>query len=83
VLVNKPAEELAMEYTGVVLNGQEDYDSNGAVAVKGGRETYRLSSENRITHLDITCDMISDYFASMAAAWDTALEKIKHLAEAN
>jgi hypothetical protein len=81
VVVNRPLEELSVEYTGVLVNGQEDYESNDARAVKGGRETYRLSSENGHTFLAIACDMGPDFFAPMAAAWDVALDKIKGLAE--
>jgi uncharacterized protein YndB with AHSA1/START domain len=83
VVVNKPGEELSLKYTGLVVKGQEEHDSKGANAVKGAREIYRLSGDNGVTHLAITCDMGPDFFVPMAAAWDQALEKIKQLAEAN
>jgi len=81
VIVNRLHEALSLEYDGFIKAGSEDYESEGAQAVKGTRETYRLSENHGSTQLTITSDMAEEYFDVMSAAWDNALEKIKELAE--
>lgn len=81
IVKNKPGEILSMEYAGIVENGQEIYDSAHAKEWMGGRETYRLSDKNGVTRLDIEQDMAAEYYDDMNQSWDTALQKIKQLAE--
>jgi uncharacterized protein YndB with AHSA1/START domain len=81
VIANKPGELLSVEYDGFIKDGAEDYESEGAKATKGSRETYHLSEKNGVTTLDIESDMGSEYFEMMSKSWDKALEKIKALAE--
>jgi len=81
VAVNRPCEVISVEYTGVVENGEEIYDSEIAKSVQGGRETYRLVEKEDMIYLSVECDMSEEYFDMMSAAWDKALEKIKELAE--
>jgi uncharacterized protein YndB with AHSA1/START domain len=81
VVVNNPGEMLAVEYQGIVAEGKEDYDSNMAQDVKGGREIYRLAEKYGVTQLDIESDMTPEYFDTMSQSWDKALQKIKSLAE--
>jgi len=83
VIVNRLYEVLSIEYDGLMIAGTEDYESAEAQAVKGSRETYRLSEKEGATQLTIECDTAEEYFGMMAAAWDNALLKIKELAEAN
>lgn len=82
VVVNKPGKELIIEYTGLVKQGEEDYESEGAKAVQGGRESYRLSEDAGVTRLETSADMSEDMYDMMWAAWEKALQKIKELAEA-
>ena len=81
IVENKPAEVISVEYEGTIINGVEDYESEMSKAVKGTRETYKLSEKNGVTHLDISCEMGEEYFDMMSAAWDRALQKIKGFAE--
>lgn len=81
VVSNQPGSLLSLQYTGVIANGKEDYDSVDAQAVIGGREIYRLSENEGSTTLAVTCDMAASYFDWMADAWDKALVIIKDLAE--
>jgi uncharacterized protein YndB with AHSA1/START domain len=81
VVVNQPEEILSVEYQGLLMAGQEDYESADAQAVKGGRETYRLSDNGGRTLLAIEADMGEAFFDDMSVAWDRALQKIKELAE--
>lgn len=82
VALHKPHEVISVEYQGLVQSNTEDYESQEAKEVKGGRETYWLTEENGHTKLAIELTGLSDeYFDMMAAAWDKALEKIKILSE--
>jgi len=81
VIVNKPGEMLSVEHQGIVMDGKEDYESEMAKAVKGGRETYLLSGKNVITQLSIESDMAEEMFESMSLSWDKALQKIQELSE--
>ena len=81
IVENKKAELLSMEYLGSVENGKEEYETEMAKAVKGGMEIYKLSENNGVTDLTISCDMGEDYFDMMSLAWDRALQKIKGLSE--
>ena len=81
ITTNRPNEVLAMEYTGMVADGREDYDSDMANSVKGGKEIYRLSQQNGHTELSVECDMSDEMYDEMNRLWDTAVVKIKELAE--
>ncbi|HYH01665.1 MAG TPA: SRPBCC domain-containing protein [Bacillota bacterium] len=81
IVKNKPGEILSLEYAGVVENGQEIYDTAHAKDWVGGHETYRLSEKNGVTRFDLEQDMASEYYDDMSKAWDTALQKVKQLAE--
>jgi len=83
VIANKPYEVISVEYQGIIVAGIEDYKSEGAKNVKGGLETYRLTEKDGVTHVSIECDMSEEYFESMSAAWERALNKIKKLSETN
>jgi uncharacterized protein YndB with AHSA1/START domain len=81
VTANKPNEVLAMEYTGIVTDGREDYESELARSVRGGREIYRLSQHDGHTDLSVECDMSEQMYEEMNRLWDKAVIKIKELAE--
>ncbi len=82
IIDNKPNEYLSIEYDGVIIENMEDYTSEHAMAIKGGRENYYLSEENEISKLTVIGDMSEGFFETMALAWDKALLKIKALSEA-
>lgn len=81
VLVNHPLEIVSVEYQGVVNAGFEEYDSEDAQQVKGGRETYILSGTGNLTQLSVDTDMPYELYDTMSQAWDRALRRIKDLAE--
>lgn len=81
IIVNKPNEEVAIEYEGIIANGKEDYDSEMARSFKGAIERYKLAGRNGSTNLDIELDMGEPYYDSMSEAWDKALQHIRKLAE--
>jgi hypothetical protein len=83
IVVNKPNEELVVEYEGEYKDGVEDYDSESAKQIKGGKEAYKLSEKDGKTQLDVTGDMHPDFYDMMSEAWEKAIKKIKELAEKN
>ncbi len=83
IVENKPLESIVIEYEGEVKNGLDDLESDGAKAMKGVRESYKLSEKNGLTILDAYCDMDESYYDMMKEAWDKAAVKIKQLAEKN
>ena len=82
VVESNPYKMLSVEYQGLVVTGEEDYDSEEARAVRGGREVYILEEKEGIVQLSVEIDMPEQVFDSMALAWEKALEKIRYLAEA-
>lgn len=81
VTKNKPFEVFSLEYQGVVMAGEEDYESQVAKEIKGGLEAYQLSEMEGKTTLNIESDMGDEYFDSMSASWEKALKKVKQLSE--
>lgn len=77
----KPNEYLEFEYIGWIDKGVEDYDGPIAQALKGGKETYRITEQDGVTILDATSDMSEEMYDSMKALWDKAAIKLKELAE--
>lgn len=83
ITANEPCRLLSIVYEGVMTDGQEDYSSEGAQQVKGGKEIYTLSEEGNTTTLSVQQDISESYLDFMNAAWDNALNKIKEIAENN
>ena len=81
VAVLKPQQELVYEYTSMLKNEEEDYESDDAKMVMGGRESYYLSDKNGLTHLATAGDMAPAFIEMMSGSWDRAIEKIRMLAE--
>ncbi|MBC3542256.1 SRPBCC domain-containing protein [Rufibacter sediminis] len=81
IVQHTPPEVLSVEYEGLLVNGEEDTQSDDAKAVQGGLETYQLLPMASGTQLLIESDMSPEYFDMMSAAWDVALLKIKELSE--
>ena len=81
IISNEPATLLVVEYDGMLKDGKEDLESEEALSVKGGREIYRLSTENGKTMLKIESDMTEEYYEMMSQKWDAALKIIKDLSE--
>lgn len=81
IVANQPNQLLSIEYTGVLEGGVENYESEMANQMKGGRETYKISENDSGTFLEIELDIAQEYFEMMSSAWEKALEKVKELAE--
>ncbi|HET6226356.1 MAG TPA: SRPBCC domain-containing protein [Bacteroidia bacterium] len=81
IVSSKPQELLSIEYTGMLLDNKEDYQTKDALQIKGGREIYALSGKDNHTQLAISGDMPEEFFNTMSKAWDKALDKLKLTAE--
>ncbi|WP_018478744.1 SRPBCC family protein [Pontibacter roseus] len=81
VAVSRPYEAIEVEYEGMVIAGVEDYASEEARQVQGGRETYYLIEKDGRTRLEIESDMSEEYFDQMSLAWEKALQQIRQLVE--
>lgn len=82
VVVNRPCTKLSVEYVGLMVTGEEDYESENAKAVRGGHELYSLEEKEGTVLLSVETDMPQESYDSMALAWEKALQKIRYLAEA-
>ncbi len=79
IVHNEPYHVVSLEYTGILKNGVEDYETPDAM--KGCFETYTLTEKDGATLLSIELDIEAEYFDMMSAAWEKALIKVKELAE--
>jgi hypothetical protein len=82
VVVNRPCIQLSVEYLGLMVTGEEDYESEEAKAVRGGYERYSLKDQEGTVLLSVEADMPQESYDSMALAWERALLTIRNLAEA-
>jgi hypothetical protein len=82
VVMNRPCRIFSVEYLGLVVTGEEDYVSDEAKSVQGGREVYKLEDQKGTVLLSVETDIPKAAFDSMALAWEKALQKIRYLAEA-
>ena len=81
IVISNLYELLAIEYTGILIAGKENYDSPDALAMKGGKETYQLTEKDGGTTLMASGDMGEEYYDFMSEAWQRALKKIISIAE--
>lgn len=79
IAAKQPYDLVKIVYDGEVKNGQDDFESDGAKAMKGARENYYLSEKDGVTTLSVESDMAESYFDKMSVAWDKALGKISEL----
>ena len=75
------AEYITIEHVGVVVNGQEQYDTEEALAWRGAKESYFVAERDDITTLIVESDVVTSYYDDMNENWDQALLIIKDLAE--
>jgi len=80
---SRPGKSLVFEFTGQIVNGKEDTESEQVQAFKGGQERYRITEKDNGAELEIHSDMTEEYYDMMSAKWDEGLQIIKNLAESN
>ena len=79
--VSRPEEFVSIEYTGMVINGVDDFSSDAAKSVVGTHENYTFIEKGGRTTLNIDIDVDDDWEASFNETWPVALEKLKTISE--
>lgn len=74
-------EYMSFEHLGFIMNGVEDYESEGAKQYAGVLENYTLLSENGKTKLKIDLDVADEHLDYFKEAWPKALNTLKEIAE--
>lgn len=82
ISANEPNKYLEIEFSGMVMKGKEDVESDMAKEFKGEHESYKLTEKDGVIILDISAVMIDEMYDEMLNLWDKALAKFKELAEA-
>jgi uncharacterized protein YndB with AHSA1/START domain len=79
---HRPHEFVSIEYTGLILNGEVDTQSDYAQKLKGTHENYTFSESDGVTTLAVAVDVDDEEADMFAETWPKALDKLKELAEA-
>ena len=83
IVVFNPGKELYIKMKGILVNGEEDYDSPDAKGVQLAEEHYVLEEAEGTTTLRTSADMDESWFEYMSASWSEALKMIKEISEKN
>ncbi len=83
IIKNDPTEILSIQYSGMLMKGEEDYESDMAKGIIGVKEIYILSEKEGVTTLDIECGMNDEMYNMMSDLWEKGLAKLKELSEQN
>lgn len=83
ITASVPGKIISTEFTGMLVNGVEDYESEDAKNIKGYKETYHISGEGNKSTLSIEQKTSDEYGDMMQTMWDKALPLIKQLAESH
>lgn len=81
VIESRPYEALSVKYSGFMEEEGEKALSIDLEVVTGSVESYKLSTLDGATRLEVCADLLPTYYEDMCNNWDEALLKIKSLAE--
>ncbi|NDC40841.1 MAG: SRPBCC domain-containing protein [Chitinophagia bacterium] len=81
IVAAQAPEWIDIALTGMVKNGTTDTESDMALAVAGGRETYRLTQQGEQTLMEVHIYPDNEYMAFLIPRWEKALEIIRQLSE--
>jgi len=79
--VSRPEEFVSIEYTGMVINGVDDFSSDAAKSVVGTHENYTFTENGGRTTVHIDIDVDDDWETMFNESWPVALDKLKTIAE--
>ena len=79
--VSRPEEFVSIEYTGMVIDGVDDFSSDAAKKVVGTHENYTFAENGGVTTLTIDIDVDDEWEASFSEMWPVALDSLKTIAE--
>ncbi|MDZ4746815.1 MAG: SRPBCC domain-containing protein [bacterium] len=78
---HRPAEFVSTMFTGLVLDGVEDTESDEAKAIIGAHENYTFTEVDGVTELRVDLDTTEDYKEMFDGVYPKALELLKTIAE--
>lgn len=79
---NRPFEHISVRHLGEIRGGIDDTESEAVKSWAGNAfERYTLRDAGGGTHLEVTCDVTSEYEAVMNDMWPRALQRLKTLVE--
>jgi hypothetical protein len=81
ITTHVPNETIIFTFLGLVVNGKDVTEGEGAEWWIGETEKYFLTEQDGVTTLQIEAVMVEDYYDFMVSAWDEWLAKIRELAE--
>ncbi|WEO77366.1 hypothetical protein BJQ94_18770 [Cryobacterium sp. SO2] len=79
---HRPHEFVSIEYTGLILNGDVDTESDYAKKFIGTHENYTFSESRGVTTLTIDLDVDEEEADMFAEMWPKGLDRLTELAEA-
>ena len=79
---HRPYEFVSIEYTGLILNGDVDTESEYAQRFRGTHENYTFSEADGVTTLTVDLDVDDEEAAMFVEMWPKALDKLSELAVA-
>jgi uncharacterized protein YndB with AHSA1/START domain len=79
---HRPHEFVSIEYTGVIMNGGVDTESEYARNHRGTHENYTFTESDGVTTLAVDLEVDEDEADMFAEVWPKSLEKLTELAEA-
>jgi uncharacterized protein YndB with AHSA1/START domain len=81
IVANRPNEFVSIEYTGMVVNGEDDTTSEGSRLFAGTHENYSFGESNGITTVVVVLDAADEYAPMFREMWPVALDRLRDLAE--
>jgi uncharacterized protein YndB with AHSA1/START domain len=81
IVESRPDEHVSIEYTGQVVGGVDDVDSDDARAIRGTHENYTFSERDGVTTVEVDVDVDEKYSEMFSESWPASLEKLKEIAE--
>jgi len=79
---HRPHEFVSIEYTGVIMNGDVDTESEYARKYTGAHENYTFDESDGVTTLTVDLDVDEGEADMFAEMWPRALASLRALAEA-
>lgn len=79
----KPYDTISFEFTGLMMEGKEDTESEWAKKYAGLIEKYTFTDQDGGTMLHIEAGAEDDMLEEMETGWDQGLAKLKEIAEAH
>lgn len=76
-----PNQYISFSHMGLIVNGEEDTESEEAKKWKGSYENYTVHEKDGGTELVVEAKVTDEYASYMQEAWVKALESLKKLVE--